>query len=321
MKTLARLGLALGVLSALTFPALAQSQNPEWVEVAPFGDTFRVSLPSQPRIERESLGAVSGNRYVTPSVGAVYTLWSVKNANYRSGEDIDQYLDATAELVWEGLLRPAREKLDEEERSRPNPNSHRSASIAFVKELPTNGENSLPGREYTLTIGDFTGTAQFFVAHERIYVLLAMGQPGRDWPREKFFASFRPASPMDPDIVAPSKSLQGSVTLGPVTPNGADDYNRVFSGKEVTQKAHILEKAEPTYTESARKFGVQGTVVIRGVFSSNGEVTDLKAIRKLPHGLTQRSLAAARAIRFTPAMKDGHAVSMWMQFEYNFVLY
>jgi TonB family protein len=99
------------------------------------------------------------------------------------------------------------------------------------------------------------------------------------------------------------------------------DYNRVFSGREVTQKARVLEKPEPTYTESARMFGVEGPVVFRAVFSKTGEVTNLHVVRKLPHGLTQQALKAARAIRFSPAQKDGHPVSMWMELQYNFNLY
>jgi TonB family protein len=95
----------------------------------------------------------------------------------------------------------------------------------------------------------------------------------------------------------------------------------VFSGKDTTQKVRILEKGEPTYTESARKYGVQGTVVMRAVFSSDGQVKRVSVTRKLPHGLTQAAVNAARAIKFTPAMKDGQPVSMWMELQYNFNLY
>lgn len=311
MRLLATLGLALCALGGFAVPAVAQYPNQDWTEVEPVGDSFRVLMPTQPRTELESFAAVRGNRYVAPTVGAVYTVWSVTNANYRSNEDTDQYLDATAELVWEGLLRRAREKLDD--------NARRLARMAYVKELPPKG---LPGREYTLTIGDITGTAQFFVAHEHIYVLLAMGQPGGDWPREKFFASFRPPATVNVEVAPPSKSVETVNGLGPgVRASDGEDYNRIFSGREVTQKARVLEKPEPTYTESARKFGVTGTVVLRCVFAKNGEVTNLHVVRKLPHGLTQRTIDAARAIRFEPATKDGQPVSMWMELQYNFNLY
>lgn len=109
---------------------------------------------------------------------------------------------------------------------------------------------------------------------------------------------------------------------GPVTePGGSTDYSRVFSPRDVTQKARVTSKPEPQYTESARQFAVHGTVVIRGVFASSGEVRNLRVTKKLPHGLTQRALEAAARVTFVPAVKDGHPVSMYIQFEYNFNLY
>jgi hypothetical protein len=57
------------------------------------------------------------------------------------------------------------------------------------------------------------------------------------------------------------------------------------------------------------------------VLASNGSVTGIKAVSGLPFGLTERAIAAAHQIRFTPAMKDGHAVSQYIQIEYNFNLY
>ena len=108
---------------------------------------------------------------------------------------------------------------------------------------------------------------------------------------------------------------------GPGGGGGGTDYNRVFAGKDVTQKARVLSKPEPQYTEDARKNQVTGTVVLRVVFTSGGQVTDIRAVKQLPYGLTEKAMAAARQINFIPAMKDGHAVSMYMQLEYNFNLY
>jgi len=64
-----------------------------------------------------------------------------------------------------------------------------------------------------------------------------------------------------------------------------------------------------------------GTVVLRAVFSSTGQVTNIQAVQKLSDGLTEKAIAAAREIRFVPAMRNGHPVSMYMQLEYNFNLY
>jgi TonB family protein len=312
MRLLLTIGFSLCLVLSIAPQARAQYQNSAWLEVSPPGESFQVSMPNQPKVEAESVGAVSGNRYIALTGVATYTVWSLTNINYRSDQDTDTYLDSTAELIWEGLLKPAREKLDEKDRL--------FARMTYARELPPEG---LPGREYTLTVGDVTGTTEFFVARRQIYVMLVMGKPGEDWPREKFFASFRPSassSAISPSPASsPAKPLVTTV-VGSGTA-ASEDSNRVFTGREVTEKVRILQKNEPTYTESARKFGVTGTVVLRAVFSKNGEVTNIHVVRKLPHGLTQRSIDAARAIRFTPATKDGQPVSMWMELQYNFNLY
>jgi TonB family protein len=102
---------------------------------------------------------------------------------------------------------------------------------------------------------------------------------------------------------------------------GGGDYSKIFTGREVTSKARLISKPEPQYTEDARKNQITGTVVLKVVFSSNGQVTNIRTVSGLPYGLTERAIAAARQIKFTPATKDGHQVSMWMQLEYNFNLY
>lgn len=108
---------------------------------------------------------------------------------------------------------------------------------------------------------------------------------------------------------------------GPGGGGGGTDYNKIFYPKDVSARAKILSKPEPPYTEEARKNQVTGTVVLRAVFSSSGAVTNISAVSGLPNGLTERAIAAARNIKFIPATKDGHSVSMWAQLEYSFNLY
>ncbi|HKP81531.1 MAG TPA: energy transducer TonB [Pyrinomonadaceae bacterium] len=119
----------------------------------------------------------------------------------------------------------------------------------------------------------------------------------------------------------------GTKQTGCCGPGGSrgDGYSssddRLFSGHEVEQRARLLLKPEPQYTEEARKNQITGTVVLRVVFASSGEVVQIRAVRQLPFGLTERAIAAARQIKFAPAMKSGHPVSVYMQLEYNFNLY
>ena len=113
----------------------------------------------------------------------------------------------------------------------------------------------------------------------------------------------------------------GSKQLGCCGPGGGDLDKRTFTGSEVDQRARLLSKPEPQYTEEARRNQVSGTVMLRVVFSSAGEVVQIRALNTLPFGLTERAIAAARQIKFVPAMKAGRAVSVHMQLEYNFNLY
>jgi len=104
-------------------------------------------------------------------------------------------------------------------------------------------------------------------------------------------------------------------------PNGDDDARRVYRSPEVSTRPQVISKPEPQYTEQARRDQITGTVVLRVVFSSSGDVTNINAVQKLGGGLTEKAIAAAREIRFVPATRNGRAVSMYMQLQYNFNLY
>jgi TonB family protein len=104
-------------------------------------------------------------------------------------------------------------------------------------------------------------------------------------------------------------------------PNGDNDSSTVFTVNHVQLKARILFKPEPRYTEEARKNQITGTVILKAVLSSSGSVMNIRPISSLPFGLTDEAISAARNIKFTPAIKDQHAVSQWIQIEYNFNLY
>lgn len=95
----------------------------------------------------------------------------------------------------------------------------------------------------------------------------------------------------------------------------------VFISSEVTTKARVLKKPEPSYTESARNAQVEGTVVLRAILAADGQIKNVLVLSRLPHGLTERALEAARKIKFQPAAKHGRPVSVFVQIEYNFNLY
>jgi len=103
--------------------------------------------------------------------------------------------------------------------------------------------------------------------------------------------------------------------------SATSDANLSYKDKDADTKATVKDKPQPSYTKEAKKHKIEGTVILRCVFTSTGQVTNIRVVSGLPYGLTERAIEAAKEIKFIPATKDGHPVSMWMQLEYNFNLY
>jgi TonB family protein len=82
--------------------------------------------------------------------------------------------------------------------------------------------------------------------------------------------------------------------------------------------ANILSRPAAVSTSDARLNGTSGTVRLSAVLDSTGKVTDIQVIDGLPDGLSESAVDAAHQIQFTPAMKDGRAVSQQVQLTYDF---
>ena len=165
------------------------------------------------------------------------------------------------------------------------------------------------------------GVVQFFAKGDRLYEFMASGASPDDKRIEEFFSSVS-LRRNNQDVMevpdGPGEPYEPIAEAGASNPV-ADQ--QTYLGKEVNRRVRLAMKPEPSYTEVARQHNTIGTVVIKCIFRSNGSVTDIRVVSGLPDGLTEKAIAAAKKIRFLPAMKDGKHVSMWMQLEYNFNLY
>lgn len=178
--------------------------------------------------------------------------------------------------------------------------------------------DSYHGKQYKLKVGEVTGTLQIHVTKKHGYAV-AIIQAVDDLPlRQYFLSSF--------SIVGKAAGLQRDATQGPPVNHASkipqtDQPEAAVSGKDVTRKPIVVSKPEPVYSDEARQAGAPGTVVIRAVLSSSGEVTNMKVVHGLPRGLTENAMEAARHLKFIPAIKAGRFVSFYVQLEYNFSLY
>ncbi|HWN99830.1 MAG TPA: TonB family protein [Blastocatellia bacterium] len=98
------------------------------------------------------------------------------------------------------------------------------------------------------------------------------------------------------------------------------NYNDVFSVSNVTSRPQILARPVPGYTEDARRAQVEGSVKLSVVLNANGTISDIRVTRGLGYGLDEKAIEAARELRFVPAQKDGHTVSVRVFLEFKFAL-
>jgi TonB family protein len=97
--------------------------------------------------------------------------------------------------------------------------------------------------------------------------------------------------------------------------------DHVFKSSEVNRPALITFKPEPGFTAEAKRNNVSGVVRLRALLKYDGTVEVVEIVRGLPDGLTERSVEAAKQIRFNPAMRNGRAVTQSVLLEYNFNVY
>ena len=184
-------------------------------------------------------------------------------------------------------------------------------TLIFERDIAFDG---VMARQYKSTYSShytnyaYTRRLVRLVTKEHVYFLTLATLDETDPAVNRFLSSFRLRRSQDRTTPIEAQSFE---TLP----------DKVFTGNEVTRKATVVWKPEPTYTEQARAHQVVGTVVLKAVFAANGYVTNIIATRELKGGLTEAAIEAARNIRFFPAEKDGKPVSQWMALEYNFNLY
>jgi TonB family protein len=314
------------------------AQSGGWLTVAPVGEEFTVLMPYRPRLRTEN-DTVSFEQsvhfYGSSNESNMYMITSSSRAKM-SGASVEAMLNPLAGESAHPLFKDVRQ---------------RGGRIDVIekRDLSLSGYR---GREYRLSFSNETPcVARVYVTNRRVYTLIWLynyvpGSPGHI-DQDSFLSSFS-LGPINRDAAASNVQVgdertdelragvgpgcggagcagtgQGGYTGSDTGGGGSggpsnNDPDRGFSVREVTQKARIISKPEPAYTTEARQNNVSGTVVLKVVFGADGVVRNIRAVSGLPFGLTERAIAAARQLRFSPAMKDGRPVSQSVVIEYNF---
>ena len=86
----------------------------------------------------------------------------------------------------------------------------------------------------------------------------------------------------------------------------------VIDVTELDKLPEPLSVIHPFYPPLAAQQRVSTTIIITALISENGDVTEVKVLRGDPRfGFNEAAIRAMRAVRFTPAIKDGKRVKTW----------
>jgi len=71
-------------------------------------------------------------------------------------------------------------------------------------------------------------------------------------------------------------------------------------------------------TDESRTNHIQGSVTLKVTLLANSQVGDITPITRLPYGLTEQAIEAAKQIQFVPKKINGQPVSVVTTFQYGF---
>lgn len=337
MKAAAHIALTFLLVQLCAPGARAQSEQPapaeapaEWARVEPPDEDFKAQLPGEPAAHPQQVelgtATLAGRLYRLDGEDRMrYRVWSLKGgraASPQESAEFSKHLDDCAELALT-LLSGAGTEAEPE----------RGVVMSYAAEafLPYGM------REYRLRVGRLRGGVVIFSDGEQVFAAAAYGPTRGAANVERFLDSFgvkphsaaafltrhsRPTPAAFPArVIGPGRGGGAAQPEMLTNATGGADYAGPFTGQEVARKAVIRSKPEPGYTESARRFGVTGTVRLRAALDADGSVGSIYVLKWLAHGLTEKAIAAARGMRFEPAEKDGRKVSQWVVLEYNFNMY
>jgi len=334
------LALSLTACAAIAFgqgktpaPAPTRADTTDWETLHPEGEEFSVLMPkgstSQSSKEPYHKMELNTRMYIsggaTGPVFAVVSLSGIKSnpALYTEMQRINSYVDAFKTLFPPKVRKEPIVKL----------------ALVGNKTLAGNA-----GREYRMSIGDLSGTAQVFATRKRFYSIVYLNTKKEDALQEHFLSSFTlpeksgDVAPATTAATAPEPTAQeaqvskraddaNSVeeppksggeekpTGGAATGDKPGDKHGPVSAGVLNGKAISLPK--PDYPADARSAGVDGVVVIQVTVDEQGNVTEARAVSG-PKILQEPSVNAAFQAKFSPTLVEGAAVKVTGVIVYNF---
>jgi protein TonB len=87
---------------------------------------------------------------------------------------------------------------------------------------------------------------------------------------------------------------------------------------EKLQHCSIQKSGSPTYPDSLKGSGIQGTVIVEAVINEKGCTESLHIVQKLNPQLDELARQSVNSWKFTPATKDGRPVAVMVRIPVEF---
>ena len=308
-------------------PAPPATSTSNWETVRPENEEFAVLMPKGYSLETSTdpyhKMEINSRTYLSQApngpVLAVVSLSGIKSnpALYTETQRVNSYVDAFKKLFTPKLKKTVPPKL------------------FFVRNKTLMGHT---GREYSLAVGDLSGTVHAFATRRRFYALVYLHTKKDDPIQEEFLSSFKlperidapppppqvannppPATPAQPGAESPQTTSPGQGDQ-PVTAEAKPDAptagepggKRPVNGGVLNGKAVFLPK--PMHPAGVEATGV---VVVEVTIDEYGNVSGARAVSG-PPPLQPAALEAARQARFTPTYLMGEPVKVRGVITYNF---
>lgn len=122
--------------------------------------------------------------------------------------------------------------------------------------------------------------------------------------------------------LAPSPRAVGGGTHASTGSDGEDTLGtgEVLSEKDVNVPARPILRSEPSYPVEARQADIEADVPVQILVDTAGRVLEARSLTHHGYGLDEAATRAIQTWVFSPALRDGHPVRVWMRWTVQFRL-
>ena len=87
----------------------------------------------------------------------------------------------------------------------------------------------------------------------------------------------------------------------------------------LSDKPEVIKRVPAAYPELAKKAGIEGTVVLKVLVNTKGDVEDVEVLKSHPL-LDESAINAAKQFKFKPGKQRDRFVKVWMSIPFTFKL-